>query len=204
MRVAARRCAGGLTLIEMLVTLALASMISLVLWQALAQLARVERLLESEREAGGSTAVRIEWLRYTIEALLPGEPDSPDRLQGGESELRGLTSAPPIDCRAGVCRVSLALRFDDRAQRTELVVSALDRPDLAPQVLLAWPGQQGRFRYLDGGARWRDAWPPPMGVPVALPRAIALDTGPGAIGVLVAAPRHDETPVPSRRALENL
>lgn len=199
-----RRRAAGLTLIEMLVTLALTSMVSLLLWQALAQIARVERLLEDQNDAGGSTFVRTEWIRYAIEALLPGEAESPDRLRGNERELQGLTGEPPLDCRAGVCRIRLTLRFDDRAQRTELVASALDRPDIAPQVLLAWPGRQGRFRYQGSDGQWGERWPPAMGVHPALPRVIALDTGPDARGVIVAAPRHDEAPVPTRRHLENL
>jgi hypothetical protein len=200
----ARRGAAGLTLVEMLVTLVLASFISLVLWQALAQLARIERLLQGNSLQGGAVAVRVEWVRSAIQALVPGVPNTPDRLQGNDHELQALTSEPPLDCRAGVCHVHLAIRFDEQTQQTELTVAATEPTGAAPIALLRWPGRSGRISYLGADGQWQPTWPPPLGLKPALPKAIAIDTGARELGVIVAAPRNDELPLPSRRSLENL
>jgi len=199
-----RRRVAGMTLVELLVTLVLTSFISLVLWQALAQLARVERILQGNQLQGGSMAVRVEWLRYALEALVPGVPGSPDRLQGSDREMTGLTSEPPLDCHSGVCHVRLSLQFNEQTQQTELSASATEQANAAPLVLLRWPGRGGKFSYLGADGQWRNTWPPPMGLPPALPKAIAIDTGAGDVGLIVAAPRNDEAPLPTRRGEENL
>ena len=194
----------GLTLVELLVTLVLASFISLLLWQALAQLVRIERILQGDQLQGGAPAVRIEWVRAALEALVPGVPESPDRLQGNDREMLGLTSEPPLDCRAGVCHLRLSLQFNEQTQQTELRIASTEQPAAPPIALIHWPGKRGRFRYLGADGQWLPSWPPPMGLKPALPRAIAIDTETSELGVVIAAPRNDESPLPTRRGLENL
>ena len=56
---------------EMMVALVILSATVSLLWQALAQVSRVERMLEAGTLQGQRATVRIEWLRHLVEAMVP-------------------------------------------------------------------------------------------------------------------------------------
>ena len=200
-----RRCARGLTLLEMLVTLVIVAMVGTILMQALGQLARVEQLLESGQLRSVSASLRAEWTRGALEALLPGGQDS-ERLRGSERELQGLSSWVPMAPSAGLAmlRLRLVTSADSSTTRLELLPDETSAGANAV-VLLSWPGREGRLRYLDRQGLWLNHWPPQLGVPVAaLPSAVALETGPEGFGVLLAAPRASQVPLPTRRQLDGM
>lgn len=208
MRRPARRLR-GLTLLEMLVTLVIASLVAGVVAQALVQIARVERLLEGGQLGAMADSVRAEWVRAMLASLLPGEPGRDERLQGQALELTGLSADSPILPAPGISRFRLRLTYDPGQDRTELQFEPLPTPSGAahqrPRVLLGWPGRGGRFRYLDVKGEWQDEWRSLPGSTLpALPVAIALDTGIEGLPLLVAALRANELRKPTRRELEAL
>ena len=199
----------GFTLLEMLVTLVVVSMVAGLLGQALFQLSRIERLLEGGQLSSMANAVRANWIRSALEALLPGEPDSRERLTGSERELEGLSADVPMLPAPGLAQLHLRLAFDATAGATQLqlldsfATQALGAS--APVVLLSWPGREGRFRYLDDAGVWQDNWPVALKAGVAgLPRAILVETGLPTLPALVAAPRASQTPALTRRQVEAL
>jgi len=197
----------GLTLIEMLVTLVIVSFVAGLVGQALFQLSRVERLLEGGQLNSMTDAVRAQWVRSAIESLLPGEPGSADRLRGSERELQGLSADVPMLPAPGLATLHLRLVYLEARGITQLQQfasqAAVGSADAEPVVLLSWPGRAGRFRYLDGAGEWRESWPVDLGPAApALPRAVALETGPDGSGLLIAATRASEVPLPTRRQME--
>lgn len=204
----------GFTLLEMLVTLVLVSLVGAIVSQGLLQIARVERLLEGVQLQGMAASMRGEWVRAALAGLLPFEKSSANRFKGDTRSLDGISTATPQWPAAGLAPLSLRLRFDPREGRTELVqdvgllaATVFSEPGLV--VLLSWPGNTGRFRYLDRQNQWQDSWPAAGLVGSAashsLPLAIALETGDSDRGVLLAAPRADELGLmPTRNAMEKL
>lgn len=193
----------------MLVTLVIVSFVAAILSQAMGQLVRIERLLESGQLRSTATALRAEWVRAALNGLMPGTTPG-ERLNGSERELQGWSSEVPLWPAPGVARLHLRMTTDERSDQTqlELVPESVDRS--APVVLLRWPGRDGRFMYLDAQNRWGDRWPPlttgqiaggPT-VAVTMPRAVALDAGAGGPGFLLAVPLANPLPQPSRAALE--
>ena len=204
---ARRSC--GFTLLEMLVTLAVVSLVAGVLGQALFQLARIERLLEGGQLSSMADAVRANWVRSAIEFLLPGEEGSSERLVGSERELEGLSADVPMLPAPGLAKLHLRLEFDAAAGATQLQLldsaAFLGKEANAPVVLLSWPGREGRFRYLDDAGVWHENWPLPLKSSAAgLPRAILLETGLPALPAVVAATRASPVPMLSRRQVETL
>jgi prepilin-type N-terminal cleavage/methylation domain-containing protein len=198
----------GFTLLEMLVTLVVVSLMAGVLGQAMFQLSRIERLIEGGQLNSMADAVRADWIRSAIESLLPGEEGSDERLVGSERELEGLSADVPMLPAPGLARLRMRLSFDVTAGETQLQLletSALQGQSTnEPVVLLSWPGQDGRFRYLDDAGAWHEKWPLSSSSGSALPRAILLETGLPALPILIGATRASPVPVMSRRQVESL
>ena len=163
----------------MLVTLTLMSMIAAVLWQAMQQVARVERLLQRSGASSQLDLVRREWVRSLIRAALEEQIGAPRQFVGDPRALRlvsseslvlpGLTGRPvqlKMDTEAGTGRQRLML--------VEVPDSADARLDSPLTVeLLSWTGVEGRFRYLGANGVWLDEWP--VGTSAAELTALASD-----------------------------
>ena len=193
----------------MLVTLLVVSMIALIVGQALAQLARVERLLSQGQVSNMTQSLRAEWIRVAIASMIPGAPDSPDRVQGSGTELKGLSTSVPLWPPAGLAMLHLRLDFDSQTQTSTLqLVQIGDATGLTAETqtpLLVWPGRAGAFSYQDAQGRWHEQWPPSDQVGgQGLPRVVRLETGAQALPVLVVVPLSASTPQPTRRQLEGL
>lgn len=175
----ARRRAPGFTLMEVLVTLVLVSMVATILFEGLFQSGQIERRLERMQVHAQSTALRDVWLQQALEGLLAGQAETPERFVGTERDLRGQSTLPLSARELGPEWLSLSLRDSSEAAGTELVYTSLgpepaDSASKAPLVLGQWSQGKLQWRYLDDAGQWRDAWPPVMERPRALPRAIAL------------------------------
>jgi prepilin-type N-terminal cleavage/methylation domain-containing protein len=193
----------GVTLVEMLVTLAIVALAAGVIAQAMAQLARIERQLEGSQLSGVADAVRVEWLRAAIEAALPEQAGADVRCGGTERELRCLSADVPRLPVPGLATLELRLAYDEASGQTRLEVNTPGTQRRA--VLLSWPGREGRLRYLDRSGQWRDAWPPPFeGRLPPLPRAVALETGIPESRAIVMTPQVSDVPLPSRHMLEQM
>jgi prepilin-type N-terminal cleavage/methylation domain-containing protein len=206
-----RSPARGLTLLEMLVTLVIVSLVVTILSQAMSQLSRIERLLDGGRLGSTAVALRAEWVRSALAALLPGTTQA-EQLQGSARELTALSSEVPRWPVSGLGRLHLRLRTDDRTGSTALELLPEAGQDRDPAVLMRWAGGEGRFMYLDAQDRWIDRWPglsttaiaAAPGSPALLPRAVALETGPGGPGFLIAVPLAAPTGAPTRAVLESM
>lgn len=195
----------GLTLLELLVTLVIASAAMTVLAQAVWQVYRIEAALADERMRGQTLLLRTEWIRHALNGLQAGDNAGRGRLRGNERELSGTTSSPIGNEAGGYGELVLRLRFDIAAGSTVLEHVRRDAPlRETAQVLLRWPGDQGRFVYLRRDGSQERQWPPALGVQERLPVAIVVETGLSGRATLVAAPPAVDRIQPSRREIEQL
>lgn len=156
----------GFTLVEMLVTLTLMSMIAAVLWQAMQQVARVERLLQRSGASSQLELVRREWVRSLIRAALEEQVGAPRQFVGDAQNLR-LVSSESVALQGLAGRpVQLRIEADTRGDRQRLLLvpvpdgdARVDEP--VPVELLSWQGSDARFRYLSPTGAWSDVWPIP-------------------------------------------
>ncbi len=202
--------AKGFTLLEMLVTLMIVSLVAGIVWQAMGQLVRVERMLEQGQMQSLAQAVRVEWVRSALASLLPGSPKTLDRFQGSATALRGLSAEAPVWPAPGLAMMQLRFQYDPAANTTALQILGEAAPAGSASepytTLLSWPGRKGNFSYLDERNQWQDAWPPPtLGKPAAaLPRAVALETGLPSLRLLLATTLASALPLPTKTELEGL
>lgn len=190
----------GLTLIEMIVTLAITSLLAAVLSQVTVHLARIEQRMD-----GGQALlprfVQLEQLRTAIEAAVPTHQASdPATLVGDAGRLRFFTAAPVAFAPAGVMPMSLELRSDPVGGTTLLVELGLG-PSRTPQrwPMALTPGASYRWRYLNHQGEALEAWPP-ANPARPMPIGVVLDAGPNhptMVFALQASPRA----LPSMREL---
>lgn len=200
MRRAARQRA--FTLLEMLVVLVLTGLVTTLLLQALYQVLRLQDQSGREVFRMQHGAMREAWYRQAINGLVPDHDKGEHRFRGDRRELHGLTLAPLASGEGILEPFALRLRFDPARGETLLQFGA---PDDAP-VALSWPGDSGRFFYVDADGRRHDTWPPFLGrESPPLPAAIHLEASiDGTPRILVAAPRGPTSPSNRRRDVENL
>ena len=197
----------GLTLLEMLVTLVIVSMVVSIFWQMMGQAARVERLLEGAQLRSLAVSVRAEWIRAALAAMLPGRAGSAELFQGESRSLQGLSTETPGYPGGGLTELRLSFDFDRErgATRLQLFTPEIGSDGAARDmtVLLSWPGNTGRFRYLDRSGKWHDRWPPAtLAVVPALPAAVLVETGLREVGLIISTPQASDLPLPTRSQIE--
>lgn len=199
----------GFTLVEMLVTLAIMSMIAALLWQGMQGMFRVERLLQRSGVEGQLVTVRREWVRSLVRAG-EVEPLGAERRWKGDSSNLQLASTEALNLPGmggHVFNLTLSDAPEGSVQSLRLVEvlpSGVVRVEPPRSIeLLQWRGRPGRLRYLDGERGWVDQWPPPESLRLTgmaerdlvleaqamlprLPAAVWIELGEEAGGPLVA------------------
>ena len=191
------RAAAGLTLMEMLVTLVLVSLATLLMFQSLGSYRIAKERVAAQSGAIDRRALFDAWFRDSIHDLYPTK-----RLvfEGDPRALKGMTLAPAFGVAGAgiVMEWSLAeerpagwrIKYaEDGKQRWELPLATT---------------RDARFGYLDDGGKLHDTWPPKLGVQTQLPAAVVLrrTATDGVVKVMVAAVRGPRNPVYSVFELE--
>lgn len=166
--------ARGFTLLEMLVTLALFSMISVLLWQAMAWMVRIESSLTEARAFSTQRALQLEWVRHLLSGAVSGPLGDPRQYQGEAARIAAYSVDSPWPNQAGPVWLELVLQQQDGETTLQAMPVASVPASLfgtsperlaaerAPLVLLRWEGQ-GSFSFLDVRGTWHPNWPPGEG-----------------------------------------
>lgn len=184
-----RAGARGFTLLEAIVTLVIASLIVVVLMQALQQsLGLRTRLLRHERETR-MAGLQEQWFRDTVAATVHDLPDALGVFRG-DGEGFELVSASPLGGQ-GIARIRWA--FAPVEGGVALVYGDPRRESL---TVVAGPLRDARFEYLDASAGWVPEWTAPEPAadaspedsPVLLPRMVRMEATSVAGDILWLAP----------------
>lgn len=189
-----RRPAAGFTLLEILVVLVLTSLVVAILLQGLQQVYRLQTHFGAETFNAQQGAMRIDWFRSSANGIMPDYLDGKSRFKGTSRRMSGQTSAP-LDAPEGAL-VPFVWRIEFDARIGETVLRSGDGAE--SPVVLSWPGNDGRFLYVDQDGRDHDIWPPYAGKPATqVPLMILLEMGETGHGRrIVAVPRGPEKPWP--------
>lgn len=160
-----RKGAGGLTLIEVMVALAVFAVLGMLTYRGTAQLilarTQIEHELERWREIDRALQiVETELMQIVAPAITPGSTRTPS-LQVQQTELSSELQILSLSQSAGVERVSFEFRNDSLAwvRRPEAQPAATPERD----ILLARVDAV-RWRFLTP-AGWRETWPAAGGTP---------------------------------------
>jgi prepilin-type N-terminal cleavage/methylation domain-containing protein len=184
----------GFTLLEMLVVLILTGLIAGILFQGLSQVFRLQNHFGAELDNMRQNAMYADWFRQVIEGVQPDYEDGQHKFSGTGRRIAGLTTNPLNGTPGAVAPFVLELRFNVQTGETQL----LHGEGEAATVLFGWPGDKGRFVFLDADQTEHDRWPPPLAnKAMQRPVAVRLDgERDGRSWVLVAVPMGPWRPPP--------
>ncbi|MDZ7628379.1 MAG: prepilin-type N-terminal cleavage/methylation domain-containing protein [Parvularculaceae bacterium] len=181
-RVRLRSRQGGFTLLELLIALAISSVVLTIFVQSLSQQARMNTRIRDAAARALSRSIEEARFRTIIDGLTPAWPEAKGEFfVGTAGALRGLTRTPLSASRALVpvfvtiepVEPAFALRYKEGA--TDWTIARFSA--------------EARFTYLGADGVWYDAWPPEENPDPGsfgdaaffetpqLPRAVRLETG---------------------------
>ena len=193
-----RKFSAGFTLLEILVVLVLTSLVTGILLQGLQQVYRLQSHFGAEIFHAQHGAMRIDWFRGSINGIMPDHDDGKMRFKGESRRMSGLTMAP-LDAPDGAL-VPFVWRIDFDSKIGEMALYAGDGTEA--QLVLNWPGNEGRLLYLDGEGNSHEFWPPFSGRLPQVPSMILLEMGAAGKGrKIVSVPRGPDVPWPRQNDL---
>lgn len=179
----------GFTLVEILVVLVITGFIVTILMQGLHQVFRLQTHFGHEIYHTQQGAMYADWYRQSINSLMPDHDDGKHKFRGEPRHMSGLTLSPLDQESGALAPFAWRLEFDPRNGQSGLYYGEADTGKPSWPVL-SWPGNSGRFIYLDTENAMHDSWPPFLGKWPQLPSAIYLESGgPEQLRLIVAAPR---------------
>jgi hypothetical protein len=155
---------------EMLVTLVIFSVVTSLIWQALATLSKIEMRLGETQLFASEDALRSEWIRQSLRGLMNGPQNDPFRFAGSGRDLKAYTTMPPWPGSLGPEPFQLQLESEPSGA-TVLIARRLYTNTRSR--LWEWQGPAA-FSYLATDGRWSPQWPPPSGEQPMLPLAVRL------------------------------
>jgi general secretion pathway protein J len=175
----------GFTLLEVLVVLTIASLISLVLMQGLGMVLNLRnsfggQILDIDREV-----VKRNLMRQPLDGLVPDFEDGASIFSGEPARVSGLTTTPLLRRNGRPTPFALTLAFDPASSSNSLSYQEIEDE---PITLSEWVGPEAKFKFLGIQTGWVEAWPPGQpqvfGVsqiitdirPPQLPEMVYLDT----------------------------
>jgi general secretion pathway protein J len=171
------------TLVEVLVVLVIVSLVSGILIQALGQVFQLQHRFGEEMAYSRQDAMAADWFRQGIEGLQPDYQAGANRFKGAERSLSGLTTNPLSSDYGATFPLRLEIKFDPQSGTTRLVHGEAR----SAAAILSWPGNSGRFRYLDQKGEEHETWPPPLGLWPQIPTAVRLEADLGGTPTVVVA-----------------
>lgn len=167
----------GFTLVEVLVVLVIASLVSVLLFQMLGQTLRIRGRFAEQLSESQTGRMRADWLRHALQSLQTEPATSAGRFQGRADALSGPSAAPIGGGAPAVRPIRLewqprdggwVLAYEDERGRWLLwEAAAAERPG---------------FAYLDEQGQSHAQWPPPGTPPPAglAPAGLPPAAGPAA------------------------
>jgi general secretion pathway protein J len=161
---------GGFTLIEVLVVLVIASMVTTILFSALSQMFRIQTRLAAHTQRTTDSALREGWFRLVMEGLYPDVRLGPDAFKADGRSLNGLTLFP-LNAPAGApAPFSMQIDYQQADDKTILHYKSGEQD----MTLVSWAGRGGRFWFEDAQGVRYEQWPPPSGMWPELPSVVLL------------------------------
>ncbi len=155
----------GLTLLEMMVVLLIASMAITLAFQSLGQWRRANAAISSISGATQQATLTESWLQSSLRSLIALE-EMP--FEGASDRLKGV-EAQPVQLQQGSSTEVQWSIGEDKGLR-QLLLEEGER-----RLVLPLPGAvSAKFEYLDKDGRTYGQWPPKLGLHDQLPAAIVL------------------------------
>lgn len=159
----------GFTLVEMLVALAITSLVMTLLMGAMYYILQVRQKLASEVYDGEVTIRTQAWFRQLVHGVVPLDSNVSDTFEGDAKGFRALI-APTLSVEFEGAPEPVQLRLESGSKGISLIYQAS-----GPAFTIAtWPATSGHFEYILRSGKALEKWSPLEQMTDHAPRAIAL------------------------------
>lgn len=156
----------GLTLLEMLVVLLIASMAIAIGFQSLGQWRRANEAITRVNGAIQQTSLTEAWFESSVSSLIPVDKHP---FKGSSQRLVGTLTQSVQFHQGGAIDASWAIGTD--AGQAVLTVTEDGKPLALPLANV----QSAQFAYLDKDGKLHEQWPPRLGLHANLPETVLLE-----------------------------
>ncbi len=183
----------GFTLIEVLVVLVIAALISGVLLGGFERVLDIRLRLAAFLDGVEAPTLVADWFRASVAGLVPDVHSGHERFAGSAHHMSGLSLAPLNATAAVPTAITWDVTFDPTAGRTYL---RYHNGGGSEMTIASWPGDYGELRYCGSDFACHPSWPLDDRSS-QLPAVIRLDIMKGDDPwPILAAPRADRAPYP--------
>jgi prepilin-type N-terminal cleavage/methylation domain-containing protein len=168
----------GFTLVEVLIALAITSMLISVLMSTLFYIFKVQDSLHHETATREEKLRGWSWFRIAVSGCLPLDKNNPRAFKGTSNKIHCESNTPIIPSLHSV-PLEISFHIDSRDKEiVELSYSQLNRAQPLPLPIQRWATSQAQFKYTDSEGQDQDQWPPPSKTNYeALPQLVKLFVG---------------------------
>ncbi len=173
--------AGGFTLVEILVALAMTGMLVALLMSSLYYGTRVQAGLADELQVRERSLRRVDWFASSLQGCMPLAPATGAAMAATGTEITCMTVSP-LQARAHPSpqRIRWALRKSANDPRiAELTYKDLDDSQSREFLVESFQASQARFAYVGVNGQEVLTWPLNAQSPETLPRLIYMVLGDG-------------------------
>jgi prepilin-type N-terminal cleavage/methylation domain-containing protein len=190
---AAGRSTAGFTLVEVLVVLVIAALVSGILLTGFERVLDIRLRLTSFLDAVEGPTLVADWFRASVAGLVPDVRSGHGRFAGNGRRMSGLSLAPLNAAAAVPTAITWEVTFDPTAGRTYLRYRNGGGSEM---TIASWPGDYGRLSYCSRDFICQPSWPP-NDRSSQLPALVRLDIMKGDDPwPVLAAPQADRDPYP--------
>lgn len=181
----------GVTLLEVLVVLAIASLASAIVFQGFSQITIIDRQFGAQNDFMRDQAMTRSWWRTSIESLQPDAIDGNSKFKGTSKEFLGLSTSTLGNRYGSTQPIHWTLEFSPQSGTVNLISHSNKRAE----TIQSWQGSSGDFFYHDADGKRHTTWPPETGTAPQIPALIEMRiTSDGRHDTLVATPMGPKYP----------
>tara|TARA_B100000579_G_scaffold429815_1_gene442188 strand:- start:75 stop:695 length:621 start_codon:yes stop_codon:yes gene_type:complete len=164
----------GFTLLEVIVTLVIASLISVILMQSMSTMLNMRHKFSKGLIDLEKVSIQKSIITTPISGIFPDYNDGDNRFKGNSSSIRGLTLYPLQGTTGAPTAFGIDIIYDSTLGRSTLIYKEHGFETLE---IARWNGNEGSFEYLGINGRWSKRWPLGNDPNTQTPRSVKLSSG---------------------------
>ena len=146
----------GFTLLEVIVTLMIASLASAIMMQALSLIIDIRFKVANNLISIETRSIRDSIMTSPLESILADYPDGDNIFKGTKTAINGLTLNPLQGTTGAPTSFGMYMEYDPSIQSTKLIYFENDDK---PIEIARWQGDIGAFKYRGNSGKWSNSLP---------------------------------------------
>ena len=146
----------GFTLLEVIVTLMIASLISVILMQSMSTMLNMRYKFKKELMSTERVGIQNSIITSPLLGIFPDFNDGEYRFSGEKKSIRGLTLTPLQGTTGAPTGFGMDIIYDSSSNSSKLIYKEKGFESIE---IAQWSGDNGSFEYKGNKGKWSNRWP---------------------------------------------